>query len=293
MKKAVKILLWALGGLAGLAVVLLLALPLWISPVATAVAEAVVPSYTGCAFRLASFRLNPFTGRLQLVEAHLANPPGFSQPEAFAVSTVRVDVAVGSLLSSTIHVRDLAIEGPFVGYFSANGTNNFAAILARVAAKTGGAEAAPRKAPQKEAGAAKKVVIDRFRLAGGRVSLGALPLALPAVELRDIGKDTGGVTLAEVRDLVWQRLAQFVTGVGGVAADLLKGTGNAASNLVRGTGAAASDLVKDADKAASGLVKGVVGGVGAASGKTGEALGQGVKRAAEGLRALSPFGKKK
>ena len=290
MKKAVKIILWTLGALLGLGVVLLLSLPLWIGPAVKTVAQAVVPSYTGCDFRLASFSLNPFTGRLQLVEAHLSNPRGFSQPEAFSVATVRVDVAVGSLLTSTIHVREIAIDGPFVGYFSANGTNNFATILAHVEAKTGPSEKKSKEAGAKE-GAGKKVVIDRFRLAGTRVNLGMLPLAIPTIELTDIGKDTGGATFKEVCYAVWANLAKFVTGVGNMASELLKGTGNAASGLVKGAEGTAKDLVKGAGDTATGLVKGVADGVGTASGKTGEAIGKGVKSAAEGLRKINPFGK--
>ena len=284
MKKSVKIFLWVLGGLVGLVVLALLSLPLWIGPTVASVARCVVPSYTGCDFRLESFRLNPFTGRLQLVEAHLANPRGFRQPEAFSVATVRVDVAVGSLFSSTVHVREIAIEGAFVGYDSQNGTNNFAAILANVEAKTGPSEKTPTGAEGKE-GAGKKVVIDRFRLAGTRVNLGMLPLAIPTIE------DTGGATFGEVRDAVWAKLAKFVTGVGNMASELLKGTGNAATGLVQGAGETATGLVKGAGETATGLVKDVVDGVGTASGKTTEALGKGVKDAAEGLRRLNPFGR--
>lgn len=290
MKKSVKIFLWVLGGLVGLVVLALLSLPLWIGPTVASVARCVVPSYTGCDFRLESFRLNPFTGRLQLVEAHLANPRGFRQPEAFSVATVRVDVAVGSLFSSTVHVREIAIEGAFVGYDSQNGTNNFAAILANVEAKTGPSEKTPTGAEGKE-GAGKKVVIDRFRLAGTRVNLGMLPLAIPTIELTDIGKDTGGATFGEVRDAVWAKLAKFVTGVGNMASELLKGTGNAATGLVQGAGETATGLVQGAGETATGLVKGVVDGVGTASGKTTEALGKGVKDAAESLRKLNPFGR--
>ena len=290
MKKSVKIFLWVLGGLVGLVALALLSLPLWIGPTVASVARCVVPSYTGCDFRLESFRLNPFTGRLQLVEAHLSNPRGFSQPEAFSVATVRVDVAVGSLFSSTVHVREIAIEGPFVGYFSANGTNNFAAILANVEAKMGPSEKTPTGAEGKE-GAGKKVIIDRFRLAGTRVNLGMLPLAIPTIELTDIGKDTGGATFVEVRDVVWANLAKFVTGVGNMASELLKGTGKAATGLVQGAGETATGLAKDAGEAATGLVKGVADGVGTVSGKTTEALSKGVKDAAEGLRRLNPFGR--
>ncbi len=302
MKKSIKIFLWVLGGLVGLVVLALLSLPLWIGPTVASVARSVVPSYTGCGFRLESFRLNPFTGRLRLVEAHLANPAAFKQPEAFGVSTVRVDVAVGSLFTSTIHVREIAIEGAFVGYYSVNGTNNFAAIAANVQEKMGPGED-EEKDEQK---ASKKVVIDRFRLVGTRVNLGMLPLAIPDLELTDIGKASGGATFVEVRDAVWQDIAKFFTGVGNAASGLIKGTGAAATGLVKGAGETASNLVQGAGETATGLVKGagdtatglvkgvmngVVDGVGTASGKTTEALGKGVKDAAEGLRKLNPFGR--
>lgn len=305
MKKSVKISLWVLGGLVGLVVLALLSLPLWIGPTVASVARSVVPSYTGCGFRLESFQLNPFTGTLRLVEAHLANPAAFRQPEAFGVSTVRVDVAVGSLFSSTVHVREIAIEGAFVGYYSANGTNNFAAIAANVQEKMG-PSAEKENEEKQEGGPSKKVVIDRFRLVGTRVNLGVLPLAIPDLELTDIGKASGGATFVEVRDAVWQDIAKFFTGVGNAASGLIKGTGAAATGLVKGAGATASGLVQGAGETASGLVKGtgetatglvkgvvdgVVEGVGTASGKTTEALGKGVKDAAEGLRRLNPFGR--
>ncbi len=292
MKKAVKISLWALGGLVGLVVLALLSLPLWIGPAVASVARSVVPSYTGCGFRLESFRLNPFTGSLRLVEAHLANPAAFKQPEAFGVSTVRVDVAVGSLFTSTIHVREIAVEGAFVGYYSVDGTNNFAAIAANVQEKMGPGEVETAK-DEAEGGqkASKKVVIDRFRLVGTRVNLGMLPLAIPDLELTDIGKESGGATFAEVRDAVWQNIAKFFTGVGDAAADLIKGTGAAAAGIVKGAGETATGLVQGAGETATGLVKGAVDGVGTASGKTTEALGKGVKDAAEGLRKLNPFGR--
>ena len=188
-----------------------------------------------------------------------------------------------------------------MGYFSANGTNNFAAILANVEAKMGPSEKTPTGAEGKE-GAGKKVIIDRFRLAGTRVNLGMLPLAIPTIELTDIGKDTGGATFKEVCDAVWANLAKFVTGVGNMASELLKGTGKAATGLVQGAGETATGLVqgagetatglaKDAGEAATGLVKGVADGVGTVSGKATEALSKGVKDAAEGLRRLNPFGR--
>ncbi len=273
MKKPVKICLWTLAGLVGLVVLMLLSLPLWIGGVVKSVSESLVPEYTGCAFKMESFSLNPFTGRLQITEAHLANPQGYAQDvEAFSVATVRVDVAVCSLLSSTIHVREISIENPFVSYVSENGTNNFAAIAATAKGKLGSAEETPaaeaeKKAEEEKAGT--KVVIDRFYLAGTRVKLGILPLALPTIELKDIGKESGGATFSDVCATVGSSVTKFMTDAGGTAANALK-------SVTGGAG----DALKDA-----------TGKAGEAAGKAADAVGQGVKDAAESLRKLNPFGR--
>ena len=47
---------------------------IWISPVATSVAESVVPVFTGCKFKMEKFNLNPFSGKLRITEVHLSNP---------------------------------------------------------------------------------------------------------------------------------------------------------------------------------------------------------------------------
>ena len=263
MKKPVKICLWTLGGLVGLLVLVLLTLPLWIGGVVTSLSQSLVPDYTGCSFKMDSFALNPFTGKLQVTGTHLGTPEGFKQDESVGVATVRVDVAVCSLLSSTIHVREIAIEDPFVGYYVENGTNNFAVIAANVEKKLG------PKEEEKEESAKKKVIIDRFYVAGARVKLGMLPLALPTIELKDIGKDTDGATFEDAGKTIGESVTKFVTDVGGNAANALKG-------LTGGAGDA---------------LKSVTGGAGDAAGKAADAVGSGVKDAAEKLRKLNPFGR--
>lgn len=261
MKKPVKIALYAVGGLVAIGLLLLISLPLWISPVATSVAGAVVPSVTGCEFKLEKFNLNPFTGRVRIIEAHLSNPKGYKEPEAFNVATVNVQVATCSLLTSTIHVKDITIQGPFVGITSENGTNNFMAILANVQEKLGTSKSEPeekKEAKDEDKGVSKKIIIDHFELSGTRVKLGMLPISIPSVTLNDIGKSAGGVTFAEAGTEIMNSCSKFVTDVGGNAANMLKGAGSGVSEK-------ASDATK--------------------------ALGSGAKSAAEGLKKLNPFGK--
>lgn len=260
MKKGLKIALYVLGGLVALIAVVLITLPLWISPVATSVAESVVPVFTGCKFKMETFNLNPFSGKLRITEVHLSNPEGYKEPEAFGVSTVNVEVATCSLLTSTIHVKDITIQGPFVGITMENGTNNFMAILANLKSKLGSSE----EEEVKEEGPSKKIVIDHFELSGTRVKMG-LTIPIPSITLNDIGKNSGGATFAEVG-----------TEVKGACTKCMADFGGAASGLLKGAVGGAEDAVGKASEAL---------------GKRTESIGNSAKSAAESLKKLNPFGK--
>ena len=249
-----------LGGLVALIAVVLITLPLWISPVATSVAESVVPVFTGCKFKMEKFNLNPFSGKLRITEVHLSNPEGYKEPEAFSVSTVNVEVATCSLLTSTIHVKDITIQGPFVGITMENGTNNFMAILANLKSKLGSSEEEEVKAE----GPSKKIVIDHFELSGTRVKMG-LTIPIPSITLNDIGKNSGGAPFAEVGAEVKEACTKCMADFGGAASGLLKGAVGGAEDAV--------------GKATEAL------------GKRTESIGNSAKSAAESLKKLNPFGK--
>ena len=207
-----------------------------------------------------TFNLNPFSGKLRITEVHLSNPEGYKEPEAFGVSTVNVEVATCSLLTSTIHVKDITIQGSFVGITMENGTNNFMAILANLKSKLGSSE----EEKVKEEGPSKKIVIDHFELSGTRVKMG-LTIPIPSITLNDIGKNSGGATFAEVgaevKEACTKRMADF---------------GGAASGLLKGAVGGAEDAVGKATEAL---------------GKRTESIGNGAKSAAESLKKLNPFGK--
>ncbi len=111
--RVVKWLLWTIGGLFIFVILALLTLPLWINPVGTTVANAVVPKLTDTAFNLERINLNPYTGKLLISGVKLANPEGYAEKDAFTLGALSVDVDVSTLLSSTIHVRDITIDAPF------------------------------------------------------------------------------------------------------------------------------------------------------------------------------------
>ena len=90
-RRILKWTLWSLGGIVLFLVVALLTLPLWINPVGTTVANALVPMLTDTAFNLERINLNPYTGKLLISGVKLANPEGYAVPDAFTLGSISAE----------------------------------------------------------------------------------------------------------------------------------------------------------------------------------------------------------
>ena len=256
MKKALKILAWTILGILALVVVLVLTIPLWLGPTVASVANKVAPGYTGTRFHLEKVGINPYSGRYSLGPLFLGNPDGYAPAAAFAVSNVLVDVEMSSLFTDTIHIREIRIEMPYASYVSLNGTNNFEWIGAHVAEKVG-----PKKEKEeKDEGPGKKVVIDLLTIADARAKFKVLPeMPIPTIVLKDIGKEKGGATWAEVGKSVADAAMAAMSSMGKSLNSALGLLGGAATNVLDGAtkalGGAATNVLGGATKALDGATK--------------------------------------
>ncbi|MCQ2389610.1 MAG: hypothetical protein MJ138_07840, partial [Kiritimatiellae bacterium] len=248
LKRLVKFVAIAIGVVVLVALLAVLTLPLWISPVATTVSEAVVPRLTGTAFRMGAFRLNPYTGSLKIEEVHLDNPPGYSAKECFSVATVDVQVAVLPLTRHFIHVKRVNVVGTYASYQSHKGTNNVDAILAHVNSVLGidpEAEAAPvETAPEESVADEFRVRIESLSVSGTRLQVSEIPVALPIppLSLSGIGSPEGGSSISEVSDTVCGKI--------------MESGGSALSAVGNVTGAAAGALGDGLKAGAAGVTDG-------------------------------------
>ena len=185
LRRIVKWSLCFLGGLLAFVLVAVLTLPLWINPVGTSLANALVPKFTGTAFNIDRLDLNPYTGKLLVSGVKLANPDGYAEGDAFALGSLSADVEIASLLSDTIHVREVTVDAPFASYvFDAAGSNNLDRIIATVNEKLG-----PKK-EKKEEKSETKVVVDRVTVKNVRAVVSTGVFELQSLTLSDFGKDT-------------------------------------------------------------------------------------------------------
>ena len=305
MKKVLKMLLWTIVGVLAFVLMLVLAIPLWLGPTVVTVANKVTPEYTGTPFSLAGVSINPYTGKYGVTKLDLGNPEGYPVPTAFSVSNVFVDVEMASLVTDTIHIREITINGTYVSYVSNAGTNNFEWIGAHVQEKIGPQEekAAPKE-KKEEKGAGKKVVIDRLTIAGTRVKVKVLPeMSIPTITLTGIGKEGGGVTWEDVGKTIYDALMEASSSIGEGLASALVVLGDGANALVGG----ATNILGSAAGALGGVTNilgnaaGTLGGVttnilGNAAGALGGATTNLLGGASEGIggatKALGDTAKK-
>ena len=148
---------------------------------------------------LDSVRLSLLSGGLRLNGLAIGNPQGYKTKTAFSLSDVRVTVAPASVTKETIVVKEVIVRRPEITIEGGLKSNNLTQL------QRNAEEYAPASKPAKgQAGSSKKVVIEHVRVEGAKVRLKLDMLAgqdvvipMPDLELRDIGKSSGGVSPAK------------------------------------------------------------------------------------------------
>jgi uncharacterized protein involved in outer membrane biogenesis len=211
-------------GLLALAIVVLVAGGIWIylslDFIVKRAIEAYAPDIVGAKVAVESVKLTPTSGVGAIHGLAIGNPPGFHSEHSLSVATVDVAIDPGSIAKDVVHVRRIAVIGPVITYESSRNGSNFDAIQRNVARRTAGDKSA---ASRKET----RLVVDQIVIRDARViyapeiaTRGAtISFDLPGIQLTDVGKRQGGVTPAELTNVIVQALvARMATAMGRSAA---------------------------------------------------------------------------
>ena len=212
--------------------------------------EDVGTQVAGVKVSVGGVKISLSEGKASITGLSVANPPGFSSDPAIKLGEISVALDTGSLNKNPIVVKDILVASPAVSYELASGGSNLDAIQRNVqsfTAKQGGAKPEPAKPADKAAdkaadkGEEKKVVIDHLAITGGQVKLaaGGIPGAattanLPKIELRDIGKESGGASSAQVAQKVMDSLINGAIKASSSFGNVLGNVGDKAKALIPG-----------------------------------------------------------
>ena len=223
--------------------------------------ETVLPKMTKTRVTLDKVDISLFSGKATLSGFVMGNPEGFQTESALTFATVRVEVDLWSLLTDKIVIRDIYIDSPRVTYEAGIlAKSNFATIQKNVEDFAGPPS---EKKPGEEKKPGKKIQIDHFLMENGKVSVSAkllqgqsLTVPLPRIELRDIGKESGGASPVEVVSEVFGKVA-------GSVEEVAKGALARAKELVgkgaEAVGEAGKGVIKGGKEAVGGAVEGIKG----------------------------------
>ena len=288
-------------------------------------AKAAGPAAIGTPITIGSTHFRPLTGTMELGGLVVGAPEGF-KANVFEMDSFRVVFEPKSLLSDTILIKEIVIADPVVSYELSGLNHNIGAILKKL---EGAGDKADKPEEEADGKPGKKVVIERFVFKGAKIRIASTALGgkgavipMPAIELHDIGKKSGGATSLEVLSEVLGSVAKGVLGavkdaafavggmavdavgaVGGAAVKAVEATGETAAKAVGAVGGAAVDTVSAAGSAtldaagavggaavdAAGAVGGAaIGGVKAVGGAIGGIFGGGDKAATNATEAAKP-----
>ena len=182
------------------------------------------PEMTQATVKVSKIEISATDGRGALSGLFLGNPKGFKSDYALKAGTVEIELEPASLAKDVMVIHKILIDAPQIGYEKAGGVTNFDAIQRNVEAYLGAKDGKGEKAKQ---GSGKKMIIDSFVIRNAKVNYnGMMELTLPDIELRNVGKKTGGATSAQVVKAIVAELntqlaialakAAVIGGVGGV-----------------------------------------------------------------------------
>ena len=210
---------WILIGGGALIVIIIVVVVVGLSnlgPIIKNVVNAYGPQMTKTEVRLEDVDISIFSGKAKLKGFYLGNPKGFKSPEAMRVGSVNVDVDEKSLTGDTIIISRIEVVRPEITYEKIRGTDNFRTILNNL--KGSASQGEPSKKSAGKQGEGKKLLIKDFIVREGKVNLAlsmvggkTISAPLPDIHLKDVGKEKGGASPAEVFEKVFAALHEQFT----------------------------------------------------------------------------------
>lgn len=223
--------------------------------------EAVGPKITGTAVKLDGVSLSLLSGQARLKGLVVGNPPGFQTERSFKLADAKVKVDLKTALSKKLVIEEILIDGPEITYEGSSSGSNISKIQENVTAfgkSVTPKDAAEPKAEKKDAGQ-KKVQINHFIVKNAQLNAstsmlkGKTTVSMPDIYLKDIGKDSGGVTVQTAAAEVFKAIDKSVVqSVSRGAEEAVKSIGSEAAKSI------GSEAEKSGSKAVEGL-KGLLG----------------------------------
>lgn len=171
------------------------------------------PQVTGTSVELAEVQIRPLSGEFGLRGLNIGNPEGFVAPYVFALGGIDLAVDPATFNEPVLVINNLTIDQPRISYEATPQGDNLRTLQANIARNTGADESQVEDQPEQEAG--RKVIIENLVIRSGQISVShylmpdqVVDVALPELQMTDLGRRSGGATVAEVSSQILEYLSQ-------------------------------------------------------------------------------------
>lgn len=196
---------------------ILIALSLFLDTAIKNGAETFGPKLTGGPVTFEKVSLNILSGSGEITGITIGNPKGFTTDAAIKLKSIQFAIEPKSLLGNRIRINKILIDGPQITHETSLKGSNINRIMANIQAATGSKNSNKADTPSKEQ-SAKKLLIDDLLIKNGQIRMSAtimkgnaLDLAMPEIHLQDIGKKSGGASIAEVTMQIFSAINKGVS----------------------------------------------------------------------------------
>ena len=199
--------------------------------------ETVGPKVTLTALTVDAVNVSALTGSAGVSGLIIGSPEGYKATNTISVGKAAVSIAPLSVLSDKIVIKSVEVRDAVIT-FEGNplGQNNLKQIMDNVnafaAALGGPADTnAPAQQP-KEKAAGKKLQVDSILITGAKVNFNGVSLALPDINLKNLGQGPDGITpVAVVQEVLSQVTTASLKAIASSVGDAGKAIGKEASKI--------------------------------------------------------------
>ena len=224
-----KALKYSLLGLLLVLVIAVVGLFMYLEPLVKTTVNTVGTKIVGTQVNLNGFRFSPFAGEAEVTGLSVANPEGYKTPNLINLGRIFVKVDVKSLLTNTIVVDEVSVNGIELAYEMPDlSTSNVMQIQQNIAKNT--ASSKPEETVKTEAEVvveetsapakpAKNVIIKKVVVDGGALSAmiplqpEPLTLTMPAIEITGIGEQGDKMNIQETITTLFNKILFNATSV--------------------------------------------------------------------------------
>lgn len=217
--------------------------------------ETIGSDVTQTVVHVDNVRIRLVSGHAEMSGLMVGNPKGYTSPYAFKCTKIAVDFDPRSVFSDTLVVKRILVEGPEVMYEAALKGSNINALSHAI--DSYGSDSGSSKVSEDRDKQGTTTVIEKLLVSKGKVHIkGALTVALPEIEMKDIGKEGQGMKVSDIIEKVFGTISRTIVAAVSSGTPLVQDASRGVENVISKGAKTGGESVKKVFGGIKGVLEG-------------------------------------